>query len=347
MNLIRSYGLTLSAVILSAAAAAAGDVPERQTLFRFDGLARIDWQDFAYDGHTDDATSGFRGKYLMVRADGRIAPGLTYSWRQRINQIQFNKNFFEATDWVYLNYTAKGWNLQAGKQIVDIGGYEYDRHPADLYGTSVFWNNVYCYQFGASVGYSPDAGDRISFQVCQSPFRTLSGNNNTFAYNLMWNGSHGCFDALWTANMMEYAKGRYINYISLGNKLTFGPVTTEIDLQNRYATGQTFLFRDFSVIGDVAWQISDRWRIHAKYTYDRNKSGTDKDLFVFDGTNLNMAGGGVEFFPLRKDRTSVRLHATAYYSWGHNANAADPMQSKTLFASVGLTWNMNFLNIRK
>lgn len=318
-----------------------------QSVFRLDGLARVDWQQTAYDGHTDDSRTGFRGKYIMLRADGQIAPGLTYSWRQRLNSTLATAAFFDATDWIYLNYAVKGWNLQAGKEVVAIGGFEYDRHPADLYATSLFWNNVYCYQLGVSVGYHVTRNDLLTLQAVQSPYRTLCGNNNTYGYSLMWNGSHGCHEAIWSANMMEYAKGRYINYLTLGNRFTFGPVTAELDFMNRYARGQAFLLKDITFIGDLAWNISERWKIHAKYTYDRNKSGTDKDLYVLDGTNLNMAGGGVEFYPLLKNRTSLRLHATAYYSWGRNTNVDDMMQSRTLYADLGVTWTMNFLNIRK
>lgn len=345
MNLKKTCGILLLAATLFSPAAGADNT--KQSVFRLDGLARVDWQQTAYDGHTSDASSGFRGKYLMLRADGQIAPGFTYSWRQRLNSTLATPAFFDATDWVYLNYAVKGWNFQAGKEIVAIGGYEYDRHPADLYATSVFWNNVYCYELGISTAYNIGSNDMLTLQAVQSPYRTLCGDNNTYGYNLMWNGRHGCYEAIWSANLMEYAKGRYINYLVLGNRLTLGSVTAEIDYMNRYARGQAFLFSDMTFIGDLAWNISDRWKIHAKYTYDRNKSHTGKDLFVREGTNLNMAGGGVEFYPLLKDRTSLRLHACAYYAWGRNGNAADLMQSRTLFTDLGLTWTMNFLNIRK
>lgn len=40
--------------------------------------------------------------------------------------------------------------------------------------------------------------------------------------------------------MMEYLPGRFINYISLGNKFTFDKVALELDVMNRASSHQTF-----------------------------------------------------------------------------------------------------------
>lgn len=314
-------------------------------LFRLDVTARVDWQLDRQDSHTIDSNSGFEGKYLMLRADGEIIPGLTYSWRQRLNKMHSDTNFFDATDWLYVNYAVRGWQFEAGKEIVAIGGWEYDRAPMDLFGTSVFWNNVPCYQLGATVGYQVAKNDALYLQAVQSPFFTRQ-NRNMYGYSIRWNGSHSFFKAIWSANLFEYTKGKYINYISLGNRFDFGKWTIEADVMNRAASHQGFLFKDCSVIGEVAFAPNHRWRIHAKMTYDVNHSGTEADCLVVNGTELTMAGGGVEFYPLKKKRTDLRLHATAYYSLGKNANDADVMQKNTLLANIGLTWNMNLLNIR-
>lgn len=317
--------------------------PVTSEILRLDVEARFDYQYVTRDGDSDDAASGFEGKYLVMRLDGMIAPGLTYSWRQRFNK---DASFFNATDWVYLNYATGRWNFQAGKEVVAIGGYEYDRAPIDLYGCSVFWNNIPCYAFGVSAGYGITDNDRLTFQVTESPF-AYSGNRNMYGYNLMWNGSHGFFDAIYSANLMEYAKGHYISYLALGNKFSFNKVWLELDFMNRAASHQTFLFKDCSVMAELSYSPDSRWRIYGKYTYDVNKTGTGADLVVADGTELNMAGAGFEFFPLMKKRHRLRLHAGLYYSWGKNGNPDNLMQSKTMYATAGLTWDMNLLNINR
>ncbi len=319
---------------------------EKESIFKLEAAARIDYQYDWQDRHTDNAESGFKGKYLIFRIDGQITKGLTYSWRQRLNKLHFDSSFFDATDWIYLNYDIKNWHFQAGKEVVAIGGYEYDRAPIDLYSCSVFWNNIPCYDLGVSVGYNVAKNDRLTFQAVQSPFFTRE-NRNMYAYNLMWNGHHGVFDAIYSVNMLEYEKGRYINYIALGNKFSYGNVSLELDFMNRAASRQTFLFKDCSVMGELSWTPDSHWRVFGKMTYDVNKSGTDSDFTVLNGTKLTMAGAGLEYFPLRKGKHTLRIHANAFYSWGNNANPDNPMQDKTLFASVGVTWHMNIVNIHK
>lgn len=320
--------------------------PVTNEILRLDVEARVDFQWNARDGHTDDSDTGFQGKYLVMRVDGMIVPGLTYSWRQRFNKMHSDASFFDATDWVYLNYEIDRWGFQAGKEVVAIGGFEYDRAPIDLYSCSVFWNNIPCYALGVSAGYGITSSDRLSFQVTQSPFFTKE-NRNMYGYNLMWNGHHGFYDALWSLNLNEYAKGKYISYIALGNKFTYDKVSLELDLMNRASSHQTFFFKDCSLMAELAYSPNARWKIHGKYTYDVNHAGTDADLVVAEGTELSMAGAGVEFFPLMNKRHRLRLHANCYYSWGKNGNPGNPMQNKTLFVSAGLTWDMNLLNIKR
>lgn len=307
---------------------------------------RLDWQGNWQDGNTVKDNTGFEGKYLNLRLDGNITSNLSYSWRQRFNKPHKDASYFDATDWIYLNYNIDNWTFAGGKQVVAIGGWEYDRAPIDLYGCGVFWNNIPCYQIGGSVGYNVTPSDKLTFQFCQSSFHT-SENRNMYAYNVMWNGSHGCFDAIYSANLIEYAPGRYINYLALGNKFTFDKFTLELDLMNRASSHQTFFFKDMSVMGELKFRPADKWAVFAKGTYDVNKSGTDADLTVLNGTELKMVGAGVEFMPFINARHILRFHATGFYSWGHNANSADLMQSKTFFANVGVTWYMNLLSLKR
>ncbi|MBQ2400128.1 MAG: porin, partial [Muribaculaceae bacterium] len=182
---------------------------------------RADYQREYNDGHSIEENCGFRGKYLNMAISGNINDHFSYSWRHRFNKMigSNGSSFFDATDWVWLAYNINNFEVSAGKQVVGIGGYEYDRAPIDLYFCSEFWNNVACYQFGVSGAYSFNEGkDKLMFQFCQSPFRTI--NPDMYAYNLMWYGNHGIFSSIYSVNMMEYAPGRFINYISLGNKFT-------------------------------------------------------------------------------------------------------------------------------
>ena len=193
--------------------------------------ARGDYQRFYNDGTSVKEETGFKGKFLNVRLDGQIGENLTYSYRQRLNKPHDDASFFDATDWLYLTYTKNRWSISGGKQVIGIGGFEYDLSPIDVYYFSGFCNNISSYAFGASVSYAPSADDMLTAQVCESPFRVPE--NDVYAYNLMWMGKHGCWQTLYSVNMIETLPGHFINYIALGNRFTFGNVTLTLDLMNR------------------------------------------------------------------------------------------------------------------
>lgn len=329
----------------TAALCASADEPSNNEFVNLQAEVRLDYQRDWQDGANIKGNSGFEGKYLNFRVDGTITEGLTYSWRQRLNKPHKDASFFDATDWIYLNYDLGKWSIAGGKQIVCIGGWEYDRAPIDLYGCSVFWNNIPCYQIGGSVSLRPTSKDKITFQFCESPFYT-SDNRNMYAYNMMWNSSHGFYESIWSANLIEYVQGRYITYIALGNKFTANKIALELDFMNRASTHQAFLFRDMSLMGELSYMPSSKWKLFAKMTYDVNNTRSDADLCVLPGTELKMVGVGIEFYPLLKKRHIVRLHANAFYSWGKNANAGDVMQNKTMLIDVGVKWKMNIFSFK-
>jgi hypothetical protein len=308
---------------------------------------RIDYQREYTDGHTDDANTGFKGKYLNFRLDGQFNKYLSFSYRQRMNKFSSDATFFDATDWVYLTYRPDDrWQLSAGKQVVGVGGFEYDRAPIDIYRASEFWNNVACYQMGASVGYNLTPRDMLNFQVCESPFH-YAGNSNMYAYNLQWFGNHGWFQSIYSFNVMEYAAGKYITYIALGNKFNIGKASLELDLMNRASNHQTYLFKDCSVMAELSYQVSNPVKLFGKFTYDVNKSGNGSDLLVLDGTDMKMVGAGVEYHPLKTAKHDVRLHAFCFYSFGTNSNPSGTLQDKMTMVDIGIKWRFDILNNKK
>lgn len=310
--------------------------------------ARGDYQRVYDDGEAVKDDCGFKGQYLNLIIKGEINEKFSYSYRQRLNKIS-KTSFFEATDWLHLDYKPiEDVVLSGGKQVVAIGGYEYDRAPIDLYYCSEFWNNVPCYEWGASASYSFNKGrDNLMFQFCESPFRSFYSNADMYAYNLQWTGNHGLWSTLWSVNLMEWRQGRFINYIALGNEFNFTPrLRLQLDVMNRASSHQTFLFKDCSVMAELAYRPVPKLNLFGKFTYDVNRSGTAADMLVHDGTELKSVGAGLEFFPIR-GKMDVRLHANYSYAWGTNTNLYGVMQDRQSYVSVGATWSMNLLNWRK
>lgn len=319
---------------------------EGPEVLKFSLEGRFGWQMFRMDEVTDDDRTGFRGDFFNLRLDARLYKGLSFSWRQRLN-ITSERNFWNSTDWMVLNYAPnKDWLISAGKQVVAIGGYEYDRAPIDMYNSnSEYWNHIGCYQFGASVAYNFSENDRLTFQFSNSPFRTNIGSNNTYGFSLMWNGRHGIWETIWSLNAFQCTEGRWMNYIALGNKFNFLPkrLWLELDYVNRASSHQAFLFEDCSVIAEMSGKPHSTVRLFAKYTFDVNNTGTDADCYVFDGTEMHGVSGGIEYEPFKKYPEVLRLYGSAGYGWGVNSNPDGVMQDGQIRLNVGAKISLDVL----
>jgi hypothetical protein len=309
--------------------------------------ARVDYQYETIDKTTNDANTGFKGRYLNVCLSGDINNNFSYSYRQRLNKTSSDQTFFDATDWIYVTYhPGEHWIFSTGKQIVAIGGYEYDKAPIDIYRASEFWNNVPCYQMGVSAAYNLTTRDQVLFQICESPFHT-SRNSNMYAYNLEWYGNHGWYSTIWSANILEYDKNRYISYLALGNKFDVGKVSLELDLMNRAASHQSYLFKNCSVMAELSYQAARQLKIFAKGTYDVNRTQNSSDLLVLPGTEMKMAGLGAEYHAFKTKHQDVRVHAYYFYSWGNNSNTAGTLTDKASLFDIGVKWRINLVNAKK
>lgn len=313
---------------------------------RFSVETRFGWQMLSTTGVTDENKTGFRGEFINLRLDARLYKGLSFSWRQRLN-ISGERNFWDSTDWMLLNYAPNAdWKISAGKQVVAIGGYEYDRAPIDLYtNNSEFWNHIGCYQLGVSVAYNFSSNHSLLFQFSNSPFRKAIGSNNTYGFSLMWNGKCGIWETIWSVNAFQCTRDRWMNFISLGNKFTFMPkrLWLELDFVNRASSGQTFLFKDCSVMTELSGRPLKCMRLFGKYTYDINKSGTDADLCVLNGTEMHSISGGVEYEPFKKYPDVLRLFGAVGYSWGTNNNPNGVILDDQLRLNVGAKINLDLL----
>ena len=318
---------------------------EQQLVEKLSVETRGDYSRDYHDGHYRQDHSGFQGRYLNVLMNGRINSQFSYSYRQRLNKASLDAGFFNATDWMFLDYKpSERWTLSAGKQVIDIGGYEYDYAPINIFFSSEYWNQTGCYAWGASVAYKPTEDDVVRAQICQSPYRELERlkDKDLYSFNLMWYGTHAFWGTKWSVNMVQWDNGHYISYIALGNEFRFSDkVSLELDYMNRATNRHTFFFRDCSVMGQLNVQPMSRLKFFAKATYDVNHTADAADYTVLPGTEMTRVGGGIEFFPLGDDR--VRLHANYCYSFGTNTNPDAVMLDKHSVVDLGLTWRLHVI----
>ena len=324
---------------------------EKKPKFTLDELRLNTRADFTadynlgHDGVAPNFNHGFQGKYLVVGLDGTIGDKFAYHLNQRLNtpNIDFAQTFFQGTDWAYLDWNfTDNFFLSAGKQVVAIGGWEYDANPIDIYYGTEFWNTVCCYAVGASLNYQDDSGKNlVLFQACNSPFINES-MESIYSYNLMWYGNFDIFKTTYSVNMIEYLPGKFINNIALGNKLQFNGVEMYLDVINRgFIDKKQFFGQAITGIYGIGVDIGPKWIVFAKAGYDYNPAGVP-NIGAYDPNdipkkNVDFESLGFEYYPM--GHRNVRLHLCGSHT---------SVDGKSKFqANLGLTWKVDLLHINK
>lgn len=307
---------------------------------------------------------GFHGQYFNFLLGGDIGDHISYFLRQRIIAKPGSVSFFDNTDFLYIQYRFNDqWAIRLGKEALYVGGYEYDAAPIDVYYYTHFWGEIHCFQLGVSASYTDkQKKNKIIFQFANSPHIYYEGSGDEwkkglFSYNLFWNGNFGVFSTLYSINLMEYERGSFVNYISLGNKLSFNKWSIYVDYMNR-ASSFRYFFRDFTVVGRLDWHVSPSVNLFAKAGYDQNFAEDiwveiPKDPMMTPGFNYHFYGIGLEFRPLKYQ--DLRIHAFVANSVKYSPGfcRTDPETSNTvntpveghgsLQINVGASWTINFM----
>lgn len=308
--------------------------------------ARVDYQREYQQSDPIKGNSGFKGKFLMLTLSGNITKKLSYSYRQRLNELHHDKSFFDGTDRMFLKYKFNSkWDIAGGKMPLDFGSYEYQRDPMEMYFASEFWNTIPCYKFAVSCGFNVTPNDRLTMQFSESPFRKKG--EELYGYNIAWYGNHDWLKTVYSVNMLEYQPGHFIYYLGLGHKFDFGKVAFELDYMNRATGNHVFFFKDCSLTGELSMKPTEHWNIFAKACYNRNVTTDPADECVWPGTDVTQLGGGVEFFPLPEGDKSVRMHVAYNYCFGENGNVNGVLQKDQHFMSIGVLWKMDMVRLAK
>ena len=307
---------------------------------------------------------GFHGQYFNFLLGGNIGDHISYFLRQRIIAKPGSVSFFDNTDFLYIQYRFNDqWAIRLGKEALYVGGYEYDAAPIDVYYYTHFWGEIYCFQLGISASYTDkQKKNKIVFQFANSPHIHYEGSGDEwkkglFSYHLFWNGNFGVFSTLYSINLMEYERGSFVNYISLGNKLSFNKWSIYVDYMNR-ASSFRYFFRDFTVVGRLDWHVSPSVNLFAKAGYDQNFAEEiwveiPKDPMMTPGFNYHFYGIGLEFRPLKYQ--DLRIHAFVANSvkYSPGVSRTEPETGNTvntpeeghgsLQINVGASWTINFM----
>ena len=344
---------------------------EARAAFEYDGEL-TKWHNTLYpqlpDGKAWENKYGFHGDYFNFLLGGDFGDHITYFFRQRIVPVKGYTQLFDNTDFLYIQYNFnKQWSLRMGKEAIAVGGFEYDAPPIDVYYYTHYWGHFPCFLLGVSASYKDKSGkNKIVFNVANSPYVKYSHNtdyleNNTWkmgllSYNLYWNGKFGHFSTAYSVNFMEYQRGKFINFIVLGNKLSFDKWSVYLDYINRAAGSRDF-FQDFSMVSRLDWHVSPSVNLFAKGGYEQNFANyqyvsdfedpmVDVDMWLPSNHNYWFYGLGMEYRP--RVYPDLRVHAYVANAVMHRpVNASEninvDLENMTLTANVGVTWRLDFM----
>lgn len=307
---------------------------------------------------------GFRGDYFNFLLGGEVGDHISYFIRQRIIPVKGYKELFDNTDFLYIQYKFNDqWSIRMGKDALYVGGFEYDAPPIDVYYYTHYWGEFACFHIGASAAYTDKSGkNKIVFQVANSPYVKYSPyvdyyNGNTWksgllSYNLYWAGNFGPFHTLYSVNFMEYQRGKFVNYIALGNQLKFNKWSIYVDWINRAAGFKNF-FKDFSLVSRLDWHVSPSVNLFAKGGYEQNTAGyyftigedshVNVDMMMPNACVYYFYGLGMEYRP--RIYPDLRVHAYVANSTMSNSPeyVGNAWKDMNLTANVGVTWWLNFM----
>ena len=263
----------------------------------------------------------------------------------------FRSDNVDFIDWLTLSYSVGQFNFTIGKDMLAIGTWELDYYDVDVHTSLVspFWHKIAIYQWGGAVDYTTkDESTKLRFQFGTSPFGERPFASKLFVYSFDWHGEYEWFMPIWSVNFMEYEKGKFANIIALGNAFSIEDFTLEVDYMNRATSIKNFFNQEFSVSAQLLYNHNDKVEVFAKGGYESYRNdifGYEDDTWFIPSDNSLCprywyAGGGVNYYPLRKSR-DLRLHAVAAYN-----NFANSVS-----ISLGATYHFNLpqtiLNKRK
>lgn len=240
-------------------------------------------------------------------------------------QDTFYSNTTNWVDWVNLTYTLGNFSITAGKDMVTMGGIEYDDYDFDVYidMCSGLWQNFACYQWGAKAALEiPNINSTFAFQFSTSPYGEHPFDSGRYNYSLSWNGEFGPFRTIWSMTAVEDEDKSLIPLACLGQSLELGSWTLGLDVFSQVGNEEYILSDGWTVMPSVRFDPTDHWSF---FTKGGIETATDSEKKVDDNW---FAGIAAEWFPL-KDR-SWRIHAATSYNHLQNA----------IFATIGTKINL-------
>lgn len=363
-------------LFLCAAVVAMGSTAFAQTTVDFGVIGRLDANPYFYfNGDKPQYTSG--NSVLYTDLECTFGENVAFTWighwlTTNAEKIPFKdtpslyQNTWTSvnnwTDFCYFDFYAGNWTFRLGKDCMAIGGFEYDpydwEYSFDM--TSLLWQNLNSYQWGASVNYmTPSEKSNFMFQALSATCVNKwdeEGNleiwrpwHNGFGfYSLKYTGEYGPIETNNAYGWMQTTGGKGvavsgIEFLTLSARASLGEqVKLGVEWQNRRNTAvklsgiKDFFDQSHRTIITLSYAPIDNIELSLIGGYEQVGIDTESINWIGDeeSAKKEYGFGGIQcsYFPL-KDNKDLRIHANI---------CANSFLEKGMSATVGILYNHTF-----
>lgn len=227
------------------------------------------------------------------------------------------QNIGRSDDWNFLdyfnvNYNLGSWTFTLGKDVMTMGGYEFDDWDWDTHVdlASPLWNNLPCFQWGGKVTYlTPSEQNSFSLQATSSPYGERPFSSGLWAYSLGWRGEYETWGLIGSVSALQMDESQYQLIACLGTQVqlsTWGVLTLDWNNTGGYNDNDWTFLEGNCFQGKLSVAAGESWDFSIKGIYNLMKN---KNILPSTWT----LGGVAQFYPI-KGSEDLRLHAYIAYN---------------------------------
>lgn len=284
-------------------------------------IPRLDVSPTLYQDSPNEINFGNSSLYTQL--EGAFSDNLSFTlinhWIQLDDMDDLAwpyNNIGRSDDWnfidmCYMEYSTGSWAFTLGKDVLTIGGYEFDEWDWNTHTglASPLWSYMPCFQWGGKITYTtPSEQNSFSLQMATSPYGEHPFSSGLWTYSLGWIGEYENWGLIGSFSALEMGASSYQLLACLGVNAqlgSWGDLT--IDWNNTGAYNEL----DWSFLDGNCFQSKltittvDSWDFSVKGIYN----------VVPEGSILPSSwtlGGIAHFYPIENSE-DLRLHAYIAY----------------------------------
>lgn len=295
------------------------------------------------EGKLDEAA--FKLNRVRLEILGTFNECFSYHFRQSFNKYSNPyslDNLSSSVEYAFVKWDiSRKFALTVGKQVMDLGGYEYYVNAIKVREFTDFNNNINCYQAGATgtLRFSPT--QELNLQVLNN---RSGSDEDTYSYGLPegvektklpvlstvnWNGYffQKVLQLRYAASWGQLARKKNLYYLTAGHIVETGPVIAYIDLMYSRegidskgilsnlpdwndrdpVTAQNASY--FTVIANFDYRVHPNWNIYVKGAYETSGIYEANGIYP-EGLYRRTwnAQACLEYFPMKNSELLIFFH---------------------------------------